>query len=111
MTSKWSAPIRAKPRRPDCRMRDGDPTSSAASIPAASATSRFDSPDLGTDLVYVVGKEFERSVIGGLDRPRPVMHATSGAGLRAMNGRRYTTGSTPLRTKQTAPSVVRVNRG
>ena len=50
-------------------------------------------------LVYIVGKESERSVIGGLNRPRPVMHATPGAGLRAMNGRRYTTGSTPLRIK------------
>ena len=75
------------------------PTFSAASISRRLRNFAFRLAATPAALRYLVGKEFERSVVGGLDRPRPVMHATPGAGLRATNGRRYMTGPSPLRAK------------
>jgi len=75
------------------------PLSSAISISRRLRNFAFHLARIRAALRYLVGKEFERSVVGGLDRPRPVMHAIPGAGLRATNGRRYTTGPSPLRAK------------
>ena len=79
------------------------PTPPQILSPSPSLTSRFRSPPHPPFMPYARS----RNIVGGLDRPRPVVHATPGAGLRATSVRSLSVAELGDRVRRNSPPPLR----